>query len=364
MVDADAPDQLLAELVRAFEGPERVFLDGRIDHVSDPFFLGLAREVELAGGLPCHLVGKGAGEDEIQDGKAVLGLEGPDDVEMSELGLVLAALPALRLVGLAVLPDTLVQLLERQKRFFIVKSIRKRNRPLVVGDDRDLVVEHRFDPVCELRVVGNRRRQGQEPDRLRREDDRFLPDGAALDVAEIMYLIEYDVCHVGDRGGVLDGHVPIDLGGHDEGLGVAVDDDVAGEDADLVAVQPRKVAVFLVRERLDGRRVDDAPVGLENLLDEILGDEGLAGAGRRRKHERVAVFDLGDGLDLEIVEDVAAVGDVQIHSYSDDAAFVSVLYLMICPVRVRLTIRCSFGLHSSVSTIASPARMAVELARS
>ena len=160
---------------------------------------------------------------------------------------------------------------------------------------------HDGDPVRDLLHVGD---GGGEPDELhvlRRVDDDLFPDGAATLVAHIVALVQHDIGEVAKAARVE--HVAQDLRRHDEDGRARVDLHVAGEDADGVpAVRAREVAELLVRERLERRRVGDAPPALERGLDRVLRHEGLARAGRRGDEHGLAGFEGADGVDLERVE--------------------------------------------------------------
>ena len=158
------------------------------------------------------------------------------------------------------------------------------------------------DPGRDLVGVIDRRREADELDVIRAEDDRFLPGRAALRVGEIVDLVEDDGIDVVQVPRRLQEHVAQDLGRHDHDAGIAILRDVTGEESDLVAVDRAQIAIFLVRKRLDRRRVDDAARALERFPDAEFGDHGLAGAGWGSDHHRVAGEQCLDGLALERVE--------------------------------------------------------------
>jgi hypothetical protein len=178
----------------------------------------------------------------------------------------------------------------------------ERDRPLLFDDDVERRVgPDRPDPVGHRFQVGHRRRKGEDPDMLRREDDGLLPDGAALDVVQVVDLVEDDVAHVVERLGRLEDRVAEDLRGHQDDLGVRVERDVAGLDADAVAVDLAEVAELLVGERLDGGGVEDARALGHALLDRVLRDERLPRPGGGGDDEGLLVVDDADGLFLERV---------------------------------------------------------------
>ena len=134
---------------------------------------------------------------------------------------------------------------------------RQRHGPLGVGDEADRAVGA-ADPGRDLVGVGDRRREADELDVLRAEDDRLFPGRAALRIGQIVNLVEDDGVDVVEIPRRLQEHVAQDLGGHDDDAGIPVLGDIAGEESDLVAVDRAQIAIFLVRERLDRRGVDDA----------------------------------------------------------------------------------------------------------
>ena len=178
---------------------------------------------------------------------------------------------------------------------------RQRHGPLGVGDQADRPVRA-ADPGRDLVGVVDRRREADELDVIRTEDDRFFPGRAALGIGEIVNLVEDDGIDVVQVPRRLQEHVAQYLGRHDHDAGIPILRDVAGEQADLVAVDRAQIAIFLVGERLDRRRVDDAASPLKRFPDAELGDHGLAGAGWSRDHHGVAGEQRLDGLTLERIE--------------------------------------------------------------
>jgi Uma2 family endonuclease len=182
----------------------------------------------------------------------------------------------------------------------IGEGVVQRHRPLGMRDRHDRPVHDR-DPVGDLLDVGHRRRQSDQQRVVGRGDDDLLPDGAAPLVAHVVALVEDDVLEVVEAAAVE--RVAQDLGRHHQHRRVRVHLHVAGEDADaLLAVGAGEVAELLVAERLERRGVRDAAPRLERLLDGELGDQCLAGAGRRRDDHRLVVRDRADRLDLEVVQ--------------------------------------------------------------
>ncbi len=180
--------------------------------------------------------------------------------------------------------------------------LEQRDRP-VLGDDHLGVAADGVQPVTELLGVGHGRRQGHQGHRLRQVDDHFLPDGAAEAVGEVVHLVHDHMAEAeeGLRAGVE--HVPQHLGGHHDHRGVGVDAVVAGEQADLLgAVTAAQVGVLLVRQRLDGGRVEALLALLQGQVDGELAHDRLARAGGGGHQHTLPRFECLAGLDLEGVE--------------------------------------------------------------
>ena len=114
------------------------------------------------------------------------------------------------------------------------------------------------DPGGDLIGVIDRGGEANELDVVRTEDDRLFPGGAALGVGQVVNLVEDDRVDVVQIPGRLQEHVAQNLGGHDDDASVPVLRDVAGEQPHLVAVDLTQIPVFLVRQGLDRRGVNDA----------------------------------------------------------------------------------------------------------
>ena len=158
------------------------------------------------------------------------------------------------------------------------------------------------DPGGDFVGVVDGRGEADELDVIGAEDDRLFPGGATLRIGQIVDLVEDDAVDVVEIPGRLQQHVAQHFGGHDDDAGIAVFGNIAGEEADFVAVDRAQIAIFLIRERFDRRGVDDAAGPLECFLDAELGDHRLAGAGRRGDHDRVAGEQRLDGLALELIQ--------------------------------------------------------------
>ncbi len=173
----------------------------------------------------------------------------------------------------------------------------------VLGDDHLGVTADRVEPVAELLGVRHGRRQRHERDRLGKVNDHLFPHGTPEPVGEVVHLVHDHVAEAqeGLRTGVQ--HVPQHLGGHHDHRGVGVDAVVAGEQAHLVrAVTAAQIGVLLVRQRLDGGRVEALLALLEGEVDGELADDRLARAGGRGDQDALPRLERLAGLDLEGVE--------------------------------------------------------------
>ncbi len=176
-------------------------------------------------------------------------------------------------------------------------------------DDRRRRSAHGLDPVGELLGVGHRGGQAHEVDVGRRVDDHLLPDGAAVSVLQEVDLVQHDVPQAPQRGGLGVDHVAQHFGGHHDDGRVTVDGVVAREEPHpLRAVPPHQIAVLLVRQRLEGRRVEGLLSRGERAIHRVLGDDGLARSCGGRDQHRAAFVDGIHRLDLEGVRCEAQTG--------------------------------------------------------
>ncbi len=204
----------------------------------------------------------------------------------------------------------------------------ERDRPALLDDGRGLAA-HRGQPVAELLGVAHRRAEAHHRHRLREVDDHLLPHRPAAAVGEVVHLVHdhEPEAEEGPAPGVQ--HVAEHLGGHHHDRRLAVDDVVAGQQADLVgAVAVDEVVVLLVAQRLDRRRVEALAARAQREVDGELADHGLAGAGRGGHQHPVPVLDLPAGAQLEVVEREVVEGA----EVTDDRV---VLVLHVCGVPLR-----------------------------
>jgi len=98
-------------------------------------------------------------------------------------------------------------------------------------------------------------------------------------------------------------HVAQDLSGHHDHVGVAVHRGIPRQQSHaLVAVEFTQLFVFLVRQGLEGRRVESSLASFENSTDGVIRDERLTRT-RRCTDEDIDVLLNGvNGLKLERVQ--------------------------------------------------------------
>ncbi len=173
----------------------------------------------------------------------------------------------------------------------------------VLGDDHLGVPADGVEPVAELLGVGHGGRQRHQGHRLLEVDDHLFPYGAAEPVGEVVHLVHDHVAQADEGLRARVQHVPQHLGGHHDHRGVGVDAVVAGQQADLVAaVTAAQVGVLLVRQRLDGRRVEALLALQQGEVDGELAHDRLARAGGGGHQHALPRFECLAGLDLEGVE--------------------------------------------------------------
>ena len=187
-----------------------------------------------------------------------------------------------------------------------VDQVVQGHRTAVGLDHLQLVLAHLAQPRAQLLDVGDRGREADEAHARGGEDQRLLPDRAALEVVQEVDLVEHRVLDVVELGGVLEDRVAQDLRGHDQDLGRRLQRDVAGQQAHVHVALLAEVAVLLVGEGLDRGGVDAAPAARHRVVDGVLGDQRLARPGGRADQHVAAGPDGLGGADLEVVEAQAA----------------------------------------------------------
>ena len=165
----------------------------------------------------------------------------------------------------------------------------------------NLNLAHALHPLGEVRDVRNRGTQADEFDVLRREDEAFLPDGAARNVVNIVNLVKNNVGDIVKPLNVIENCIPEDFGSHQQHLCVRIQHHIARDDADFLPIFGVKIAVFLIAECLNRRGVDNPAVLLDTLFDSVFGDDSLSRACWRGDNHRVIPIDCGDGILLKPV---------------------------------------------------------------
>ena len=198
----------------------------------------------------------------------------------------------------------------------ISSSSRRYDREVVAQDDGPLplddhrrVAPHRAQPAAELVGVVHRGREADEADLGRREDEHLLPDPAPVGVLNEVDLVEDHRVEALEEVGPGQEHVAQDLGGHDDDRRPGAQRGVPGQEPDVVlAVGGDELAVLLVGERLEGRRVEGLAAGAQRTVDGVGRDQRLARPGRSGHEHRVAGVEGPERLVLEVVEGEGQVG--------------------------------------------------------
>ena len=141
------------------------------------------------------------------------------------------------------------------------------------------------DPRGEIVGVRDSGRQADELHLRRCSEDHLFPNTAAIRVFEEVDFVEDDIAEAGEGGTFGVDHVTKDFRRHDHDRSTRVDGVVPRQQPYALGAVPRnEVAVLLVRQSLQGSRIERAHGLAEGEMDGVLGDDGLARA-RRRRHE-------------------------------------------------------------------------------
>ena len=174
--------------------------------------------------------------------------------------------------------------------------------PLALDDHR-CVAADRAQPCSKFLRIVDGGREADEADLGRRQDEHFFPHAAPVRILYEVDLVEHDGVQPLEQVGTGEEHIAQHLGGHDHDGRPRVQRGVAGEQPDVVlSVGGDELAVFLVRQRLERRRVERLAVGAHGTVHGVVRDERLARAGRRRHQDRVAGVERPHRFELELVE--------------------------------------------------------------
>ena len=142
----------------------------------------------------------------------------------------------------------------------------------------------------------------QEEARVRQREQRDLPRHAALAVGVVVELVDHGEVDVG-VGALGERHVGEDLGGGADDRRVAVDRRVARHEPDVLGAEhAHQREELLVRERLDGARVEGSLAAHERVVVRRLGHQRLARPRWGVEDHVGAVEQLEDRLFLRGVE--------------------------------------------------------------
>ena len=223
--------------------------------------------------------------------------------------------PAHRLVDAQALAAGLPVVVQEgaEQRLFVLPSVDgevvpEHDRALPLHDDRR-VPAHRAQPAAELVGVVHGGGEADEADLGRAEDEDLLPDPAPVGVLNEVDLVEHHRVQALEEIGARQQHVAQHLGGHDDDRRPGAQGRVAGQQADmLLPVGRDELPVLLVRERLEGRRVEGLAVGRQGPVDGVGRHERLARPGGGRHQHRVPRVQGVERLVLEVVEGEGQVG--------------------------------------------------------
>ena len=124
------------------------------------------------------------------------------------------------------------------------------------------VIVNRCDPGAKLSCVGNCGREKDKAHAVWQQNDGFFPNNAALTIAHVVHFVENDPRHfLHDLGAAIE-HAAKNLRRHDKTRGSRVDANVASHQANVFELFVQ-IAILLVGQRFDRRRVDDALAFLE-----------------------------------------------------------------------------------------------------
>ena len=197
-----------------------------------------------------------------------------------------------------------------------IVEVLRRHRAAVTGNQRHILAE-RGDPGGHLGRIGDGRRQADQAHRRRGQDDGLFPRRAAFRVGQIVHLVKHDrrnIAHV-----ALEQHVAVDFGGHDDDGRARVLHQVARHQTDgSVPILGAEVAELLVRQGFEGSSVDHALPVAHGRPHGVLGDDGLAGAGRGGDEDRLPPPERLDGVDLEGVQGEGITSDKLLSGHSSN----------------------------------------------
>mmetsp|Transcript_8957 Transcript_8957/g.23121 ORF Transcript_8957/g.23121 Transcript_8957/m.23121 type:complete len:409 (-) Transcript_8957:529-1755(-) len=133
----------------------------------------------------------------------------------------------------------------------------ERDWSLLRVDDVAGLVLYSADPLRELARVRDRGGEEDQAHRVRQQDNGLLPDDTAVTISHVVHLVKHYPSHLTANLRSAVEHGPQDLGGHDHARGVWVDRHISRHQADVLELV-LQVAVLLITQGLDGRRVDDS----------------------------------------------------------------------------------------------------------
>lgn len=163
----------------------------------------------------------------------------------------------------------------------------QRHRPGLVHDDGGIAA-HGLHPRAELLGVADRGGQTRQPHLGRQVQDDLFPHRTAEPVGQVVHLVHHHIRESLQRIGARVQHIAQHLGGHDHDGCVRIDGLVTGEQTHrFPAVARGEVGELLIRQRLDGCRVEAFAARGQGQMDRELADHRLTRTGGRADEHTV-----------------------------------------------------------------------------
>ncbi len=205
---------------------------------------------------------------------------------------------------------------EQQREQQVLAVLAPVHGEVVAQDDRPFpfhdhgrVAPHRAQPPTQLARVVDRRREAHEADLGRRHDQDLLPHPAPVGVLNEVDLVEDHGVQSLQEVGAGQKHVAQHLGGHHDDGRPRPHRRVSRQQPHVVlAVRGHQLAVLLVRQGLERRRVERLASGRQRTVHRVRRHERLSRTGGRRDEHRMPRVEGGERLALEVVERERQVG--------------------------------------------------------
>mmetsp|Transcript_12122 Transcript_12122/g.35429 ORF Transcript_12122/g.35429 Transcript_12122/m.35429 type:complete len:237 (+) Transcript_12122:1893-2603(+) len=172
----------------------------------------------------------------------------------------------------------------------------------VVGiHDMTRLMMYAGDPIDELLGIGDCGGEEDEAYAVREEDNGFLPDYATFFVSHVVHLIEDHPSHLPHHLAAPIQHAPQNLGRHDQTRRIRVNRNVPRHQPDVLKLLAQ-ISKFLIRQRLNRRRVHHPLTIPQGFRNGILRDSRLSRRGVGRHQYTLALLDVPNRGFLERIE--------------------------------------------------------------